>query len=108
MKPTVLYEVYDNRAVLQPIDGLVLLDRRTRFDEARKAAIMWAGCVVKVKCVILTRRPLTRRVISTEVVYIFRTKLTGDDPTGGLTIKLLRGKLRTFDGKLNRYKRRKW
>lgn len=107
MKPTIFYEVYDNRAVLnESIDGLVLLDRRGSFRQAKPRAVFWGGCVVKVTCEVLQARPLVRRVLGIEIKYVYVPRRR-PDVTGGITLKQLRGVLTTYDGKLNRFRRRR-
>lgn len=66
----VLYEVYSKRALHEPIETLVLYDRDTNNREAIDSAIQWGGVVMKVEAVILSREPMTRRVISSEVYWI--------------------------------------
>jgi hypothetical protein len=107
MKTRTLYEVYDNRAVLTgSIDGLVLLDRRGQFRLAKRSARKWAGCVVKVTAEVYQESPMMRRVLALEIAYVYRRRHRLDS-TGGITFKQLRGVLTTYDGKLNRYKKRR-
>jgi hypothetical protein len=101
----IYYEVYDNRAVLFGIEGLVLLDRQTQLRKATRSAKAWAGCVVKVKREV-DDNGKPGRVLEAKLQYVYRRRVP-PDPTGGLTLRQLRRVLTTYDGKLNRYKRRR-
>lgn len=89
-----LYEIYPKRALHEPIDQLVLLDREPTIKKARVSARKWGGCVVKVHGEILTKKPLTRRVISSEIVFVHKPKSKANDERDQITHKKLMGKLR--------------
>jgi hypothetical protein len=103
--PVILYEVYSKRAILEPIDTLVILDRDTWKIRAIKSARKWGGVVVKIEAEILTRHPLTRRVLKSEIVFIHRPKQRNQE-RDQITLKTLKGKLRQNDKSLYRGYRR--
>ena len=94
MTPVILYEIYPKRALLEPIDSLVLMDRCRNRKKAIKSARAWGGVVVKISAEILTKRPLTRRVISQEVIFVHRPRQKGGDARDKVTRKTIMGKLK--------------
>lgn len=94
---TILYEVYDKRAILHGIDGLVLLDRDTDQNRAKKSARAWGGVVMKVTARILNRYPLQREVIHAELFFIHTPRPPKLEDSDQITMKALKGKLRMFN-----------
>lgn len=103
---TTLFEVYPKRALHEPIDTLVLLDRDTSLKKARASARKWGGVVLKIRATILTKNPLTREVITQEVVFIHKPKKPASDDRDQITRKQLMGKLRQNSKSLYRGFRR--
>lgn len=101
-----LFEVYPKRALHEPIDTLVLLDRDTSLKKARASARKWGGVVLKIRATILTKSPLTRDVITQEVVFIHKPKKPASDDRDQITRKQLMGKLRQNSKSLYRGFRR--
>lgn len=89
MKPVTLFEVYPKRAIHEPIDTLVLMDRDTSLKKARVSARKWGACVVKV-----TRHPDTREMIASEVVWVHKPKKPANQERDEITRKQLMGKIR--------------
>src|SRR5688572_10075093 len=96
MKPAILYEVYPKRALLEPFQDLVLMDRCWNKKKAITSARAWGAMVIRVEAEILTKYPLTRKVISSAVVFVHNPQRPG----GGqgrdkVTRKKVMGKLKT-------------
>lgn len=89
-----LYEVYSKRALHEPIAGLIVLDRDRSLKKAKISARAWGGCVVRVEAEILTKWPLTREVITSEVVWVHKPRKTPNPKRGQMTHRQLMGKLR--------------
>ncbi len=91
----VLYEVYEKRLLIDGIAGLPLLDRDTNLERARASARAWGGLVVRAECRVLRERhPMLREIITFSVVYVAPpARQRGPDPTAGLTLRQLKGKL---------------
>lgn len=106
MKAVILFEVYSKRAIHEPIDDLVLLDRDRSLKKARVSARSWGGCVVKVQAQILSRNPFSRRVITSEVVWVHKPRKPANDARDEITVKQLRGKIRANNKSLYRGNRR--
>lgn len=94
---TILYEVYDKRALHQSIDTLVILDRDRDQLKAMKSARAWGGCVVKVTARILQLYPLQREVLSTEIFFVHKPRQKAMTASDTISIRELKGKLRMFD-----------
>lgn len=90
---TTLYEVYPKRAIHEPITDLVMMDRGNNKKKMIVSARKWGAVVVKVECKILTKYPLTRDVISTEIVFVHKPAKHGraDDQ---ITRKVVMGKFK--------------
>lgn len=106
MKIATMFEVYPKRAIHEPIDTLVLLDRDTSLKKARASARKWGGCVLKIRARILTRQPLTREVVSQQVVFVHKPRKPASDDRDQITRKQLMGKLRANSKSLYRGYRR--
>jgi len=102
----ILFEVYPKRALHEPIDTLVLLDRDTSLKKARASARQWGGVVLKIRAKILTKNPLTREVITQEVVFVHKPRKPVSDERDQITRKQLMGKLRQNNKSLYRGFRR--
>jgi hypothetical protein len=100
---TTLYEVYERRSELEGIDGLPLLDRTTNMHAAERTAREWGGVVFRLECRIITWRPMQREVVRMKIVYRSPQRGTFPDPTAGLTLRDLRGKLGKHGGARTRY-----
>lgn len=81
--PNIIYEVYDKRVLAQGPAGLVVLDRETQLDRAKKSANRWGGVVLKCTIRIITRRPFAREILSYEVKFVHQRRY----PTGS-TVEL--------------------
>lgn len=89
----ILYEVYSKRAIHEPIDALVILDRDTSRKKAIASARKWGAVVLQIEARILERYPLAREVISTKVIFIHRARRRAADQRP-MNRKELMGKLR--------------
>jgi hypothetical protein len=103
-KHTTLYEVYDKRALHQPIDGLPLLDRDRDVKKALRSAREWGGVVARIKARILQPYPLLREVITVEIIFVHTPRPAKPEPRDKITIRQLRGKLRQIPGR-NHFRR---
>lgn len=104
--PQIIFEVYDKRALHEPITGLVKLDYDTSIRKAERSATRWGGVVVKVTAIVRQRWPIAREVIATEVVWVHSPLPAKRDPTGGLGLKQLKSKLQKYDRKPFAYKKK--
>lgn len=104
----VFYEVYDNRAILEPIDNLPLLDRCTNRHRGIESATEWVGSCVRVECIIHGENPLVRTITSTKLIYFFRPAEPEDAAVDRINIRTLRGRWTKFLGPAKRrFPRRK-
>lgn len=94
-RPAVLYEVYEKRLLLDGLAGLPVLDRDTNLKRAKASARAWGGVVVRAECVIRRRKhPMVREILAWTLVYVAPARPERrPDPTGGLTLRRLKGKL---------------
>jgi hypothetical protein len=106
MKTATLFEVYTKRAIHEPIEDLIILDRDTSLKKARASARTWGGCVVKVHARILSRNPLTREILASEVVWVHKPRKPASEARDQITRKQLIGKLRQNNKSLYRGFRR--
>lgn len=97
-KKKIFYEVYDNRAILEPIDDLVLLDRDTNKLHAIEAAKEWAGCVIRVECLVFSADLHDRRILSTQLIYFFRPAEPDDSPSDLVHGRDIRGQITRYMG----------
>jgi hypothetical protein len=107
---TVLYEVYEKRLLLDGIAGLPVLDRDTNLKRARVSARAWGGLVVRAECRIHRQRhPMLRDILAWTIVYVAPpARKPPPDPTGGLTLRALKGKLQRHGrAPTSRFDRRK-
>lgn len=105
----VLYEVYEKRLLLDGLAGLPLLDRETSLKRARASARAWGGVVVRVEANVHRPRPMVRTILAFRVVYVAPpARQRGPDPTAGLTLRQLKGKLQVHGrAPVSRFDRRK-
>lgn len=106
MKTATFYEVYAKRAIHDGIEGLVVMDRDTNLQKMRVSARKWGGCVARVNAEVLTKNPLTRRVISFKIVFIHKPRKKANPERDTLTHRALMGKLRQNSKSLYRGYRR--
>lgn len=90
----ILFEVYPKAALHEPFAQLVLLDRDKRKDKAIKSARRWGALVIRVECRILTKNPLTREVINSEIIFVHKRRHSKGDARDKITRRQLMGKLR--------------
>lgn len=93
---TTFYEVYDKRALHEPLSTLPLLDRDTNILKAQCSARVWGGVVVRVEARVLAVHPLQRTVLASEVVFIHSPKPPRLDRRDRISIRELRGQIRRF------------
>lgn len=103
-KPVTIYEVYPKRALQEPIDTLVMLDRDNEKRRAIASARKWGACVVRVKAIVITIYPFTRQVISSTIIYVHKPRREGNPDE--VTRKQLMGKIRSNNKGLYRGYRR--
>ena len=95
MEPVTLYEIYPKRALQEPFETLVMMDRCTVKKKAVKSARQWGALVIQIEAEILTKYPLTRRVISSRVVFVHKPARKAGDGRDRVTRKTIMGKLKT-------------
>lgn len=100
------YEVHSKRAIHEPIDDMVVMDRDWNKKKAIKSARSWGGCVVRVVAEVTTRNPMVRRVISSELIWVHKPRKTPNPKRDQLTHRKLMGKLRQNSKSLYRGYRR--
>jgi hypothetical protein len=99
-----LYEVYDKRALLDPLDTLPLLDRDRDVKEAMASARAWGGVVMKISARITQAYPLKRDIITAQVLFVHTPRPTRAEPRDRITFKDLRGRIRQANHR-NLYKK---
>jgi hypothetical protein len=107
MKEVTLYEVYSRAAIRRPIAGMVRLHWTRNKEYAISHAKDWGGCVVKLRAIVTSWKPLQRGAPSSqEIIYIAPTTASPWD--SGIDVHQLRGRLMgAFGGRIPRYKHRK-
>lgn len=110
MKPKIkiFYEVYDNRALLEPINALPMLDQDTNREHAKRSAREWCGCVIRVKRRFSTTDPPAGTILETSVEFFKRPAPPDDSDFDKVTVRNINGAInRTFGRVTNRYLRRR-
>jgi hypothetical protein len=72
MNRATFFEVYPKRALVEPIDGLPLMDRNDTLHPAKISARAWGGVVVRVEADVVSRWPLVRRILTAEVIWVHK------------------------------------
>lgn len=91
---TTFYEIYDKRALYEPLATLPLLDRDRDIKNAKASARLWGGVVMKIQARILKPFPLEREIVVAQVVFIHTPRPVRQEPRDRITIKELKGQLR--------------
>jgi hypothetical protein len=91
---SILFEVYDKRALTEPIEGLPMLDQDPIQRKMRDSARRWGGCLVEVTCTITSERPLVRTIISSRVIWVHTPKGKAPSAQDRISHKKLMGKIR--------------
>lgn len=94
-KEVILYEVYSKRAIHEPIDTLVVLDRDRSRKKAVKSAREWGGVVFRIRARITQRQPMIREVLESELVFVHKPRKPANQERDTITRKQLMGKLRS-------------
>lgn len=89
-----IYEIYPKRALQEPFTGLVMMDRCTNRKKAVISARKWGGLVIQIEAEILTKYPLTRRVVSSRIVFVHRPARKAGEGRDKVTRKAVMGKLK--------------
>lgn len=94
MTSATLYEIYPKRALQEPFEDLVMMDRCTTKKKAVKSARQWGALVIQIEAEILTKFPLTRRVISSKIVFVHKPARKAGEGRDKVTRKAIMGKLK--------------
>ena len=94
MTTATIYEVYPKRALREPFETLVLMDRCWAKKKAIKSARQWGALVIQIECEILTKYPLSRRVISHKVVFVHKPVQRAGEGRDKVTRKTVMGKFK--------------
>jgi hypothetical protein len=89
-----LYEVYDKRALYEPLATLPLLDRDRDVKKALASARAWGGLIMKISARITQAYPLKRDIITAQVHFIHTPRPDPPEPRDRITIKELKGQIR--------------
>lgn len=94
-RPTILYEVYERRLLVDGLAGLPLLDRDTNLKRAKASARAWGGVVVRAECRVLRRKhPMVREILAWTLAYVAPPRREPrPDPVKGLTLRRLKGQI---------------
>jgi hypothetical protein len=90
MKPAILYEVYPKRALMD----LVIMDRCWNKKKAIASARSWGALVIRIEAEILRKYPLTRRVISSKIIFVHNPARKAGHDRERVTRKHVMGKLK--------------
>lgn len=93
METATIYEVYPKRALQEGFEQLVLMDRCRLKKKAIKSARAWGGVVIKIEAEILTKYPLTRRVISHKIIFVHNPARKAGHDRERVTRKHVMGKI---------------
>lgn len=92
---TTFYEVYEKRAIYEPLETLPLLDRDRDVKKALASARAWGGVVFRVWAHVLAVRPrVVRQVVAVQLLFVHTPRPTRAEPRDRITIKELKGQLR--------------
>lgn len=91
----IIYEVFCKRAIHEPIDTLVVLDRDRSRKKAVKSARAWGGVVVRIRARIIQCQPMIREVLDSELVFVHKPRKPANEDRDKITRKQLMGKLRS-------------
>lgn len=93
MNTETLYEIYPKRALQEPFATLVMMDRCRTKKKAVKSARAWGGVVIKIEAEILTKYPLTRRVISSRIIFVHNPARKAGHERERMSRKVVMGKI---------------
>lgn len=100
------YEVYDKRALYEPLSSLPLLDRDRDIKKAKASARAWGGVVLKIQAHVHAVHPMQRTILVSQVIFIHTARPGPPEPRDRITIKELKGRLRQAVHR-NLYKKRR-